>query len=144
MSALPIRRKVPLEMIKLGETLKQLREERNLSMHEVARRNKILTPSYISKIEAVNTYKSVTVEALVAFSKVYEIPVSVLLERVGFLEKEEEALPSLTSYLKIKYNAPYQLITDMEIAWEVLQEKYVRQKSSYKKRESKINQREGL
>lgn len=120
-------------MIKLGEVLKQLRKERNLSMHEVARRNKILTPSYISKIEAANTYKSVTVEALVAFSKVYEIPISALLERAGFLEKDEEALPGLASYLKIKYSAPYQLITDMEIAWEVLKEKYARQKPSLKK-----------
>lgn len=125
MTPLITKKNVPLVMVRLGELLKKLREDMGLSMHKVSKKHKALTPSYISKIEATNKYKSMTIEALVAFSKVYEIPVNVLLEKSGFLEEsKEEQLPGLATYLKIKYNASYQLIKDMEVAWEILKGKY--------------------
>lgn len=94
-------------------------------MHEVARRSG-LTPGYISKLEAGNVLKSITAQALVVFSKVYEIPVVAILEEAGFLEKSNDDLPGLATYLKIKYKMPHQAVRDMEIAKEIIEKKYKR------------------
>jgi len=117
---------IPTKMKNLGKYLKTLREELGLSMYDVARKTD-LTPSYISKIEAGNTYKSINVDSLIAFSRVYRIPITALLEKAGFLEKEDD-LPQLSTYLKIKYNLPPQAIRDIEIFKEFIENKYKKQR----------------
>ena len=113
----------PSKMQKLGRYLKNLREELGLSMHEVARRSS-LTPSYISKIETGNVFKSINTDSLVNFSNAYEIPVIAILEEAGFLEKSKDDLPGFATYLKLKYRFPHQAIRDMEIAREIMLKKY--------------------
>ncbi len=115
-------KKTPNQMANLGIFLKNLRQELGLSMHEAARRSG-LSPSYISKIESGNVFKSITVWAIVKFSKIYGIPVNNLLEKAGFLEKQDE-LPGLSIYLRLKYDVPFQAVKDMEIAWEIIKKKY--------------------
>lgn len=109
-------------MRSLGRYLKNLREELELSIHNVAREAN-LTPGYISKIETGNTYKSINVDSLIAFSKAYKIPITALLEEAGFLDKEDD-LPQLSTYLKMKYDLPPQAIRDIEIFKEFVENKY--------------------
>lgn len=113
----------PSKMQKLGRYLKNLREELGLSMRGVAKKGN-LTPGYISKIEAGNVFKSINADALVNFSRAYEIPVIAILEEAGFLEKSKDDLPNLAAYLKIKYKLPYRAVRDMEIAKEIIEKKY--------------------
>jgi len=112
----------PSKMKSLGKYLKTLREELNLSMRDVAKQTS-LTPSYISKLETGNTFKSINVDSLIAFSKVYKIPITALLEEAGFLDKEDD-LPQLSTYLKMKYDLPPQAIRDIEIFKEFVENKY--------------------
>jgi len=117
----------PSKMKSLGKYLKTLREELNLSMRDVAKQTG-LTPSYISKIEAGNTYQSINVDSLIAFSKVYRIPITALLEEAGFLDKEDD-LPNLSTYLKMKYNLSPQAIRDIEIFKEFIENYYKKLRS---------------
>jgi cytoskeletal protein RodZ len=52
----------------LGQYLKRVRTDLGISMHEVARRT-TLTPSYISKMESGNTFRTISAHGLVEFSK---------------------------------------------------------------------------
>lgn len=113
---------IPSKIKSLGKYLRTLREELNLSMRDVAKQTD-LTPGYISKIEAGNTFKSINIDSLIAFSKVYKIPVTALLEEAGFLDKEDD-LPQLSTYLKVKYNLSPQAIRDIEIFKEFIENKY--------------------
>jgi len=113
---------IPSKMKSLGKYFKTLREELGLSMRDVAKQTN-LTPSYISKIETGNTFKSINVDSLIAFSKVYKIPITALLEEAGFLEKEDD-LPQLSTYLKMKYNLSPQAIRDIEIFKEFIENYY--------------------
>jgi len=114
------------EMQQLGHSLRSLREDFGLSMHEVARRANF-TPSYISKLEQGGVFQTVTIQALKSFSDVYHIPVQVLIEKAGFIE-EEEGLPGLSAYLKAKYHVSHRAAQEMEFAWEIVQKKYLLQK----------------
>src|SRR3989338_2036001 len=112
------------QMAALGKYIKMLREELGLSMHEVSRRS-ALTPSYISKVEAGNVFKTISAHALMEFSRAYNIPIQIILERMGLMEQDDE-LPGLTSYLKLKYKAPLRAVQEMEIAWAIIREKYMK------------------
>lgn len=118
-----MRNKIPKEMAALGEYLKKMRADLGISMHEVARRT-TLTPSYISKIENGATFQTISMHGLVEFSKAYNIPPHIILERSGFIPENEDELPGLSSYLRLKYKTPYQAVQEMEIVWEIIKKKY--------------------
>ena len=107
----------------LGQYLKRVRTDLGLSMHEVARRT-TLTPSYISKMESGNTFQTISAHGLVEFSKCYSIPIAVIMERAGFIPENEDELPGLASYLRLKYKTPHQATQEMEIAWHIIKQKY--------------------
>ncbi|MEW6407885.1 MAG: helix-turn-helix transcriptional regulator [Patescibacteria group bacterium] len=111
------------KMIKLGDYLKKLRKELGLSIREAAKRTKF-TPSYLSRIESGN-FKSIGIETLVRLSYLYEIPITDFLKESGFLEKSDgDNLPEFPFYLKAKYHLPPQAIRDMEMALEIVKNKY--------------------
>ena len=114
---------ISYEITKLGKYLKQLRKEQVLSIRQVAQQCKI-APSYLSKIEAGNTCKTIGVETLVKFSKFYGIPVSSMLKEAGFIDSYENDLPELPQYLRAKYQLSPQAIRDMEMAKEIVDKKY--------------------
>lgn len=111
-------------MAELGIYLKRLREGLGLSMHEVSRRSN-LTPSYISKIETGIVFKTVSAQALVEFSNTYNVPIPVILEKMYLVEREEDELPGLSIYLRLKYDAPPDAVQEMKIAWRIVKEKYM-------------------
>lgn len=115
--------RIPREMLNLGEYLKSMRSDLGLSMHEVARRTE-LTPSYISKIENGATFQTISTNGLIEFSKAYNIPPHIILERAGFIPESEDELPGFASYLRLKYKAPQQVVQEMEIAWDIVKKKY--------------------
>ncbi len=127
-SAIAMKNKIPKEMRNLGEYLRQMRTDLGLSMHEVARRTS-LTPSYISKIENCATFQTISAQGLVEFSRCYNLPVSIILERSGFVPESEDELPGIGSYLRLKYKAPHQAVQEMEIAWDIVRKKYGVQQS---------------
>lgn len=112
------------QMKKLGKYLKTLREGLKLNMHDVARQTN-LTPGYISKVEKGNNFSSIGVRALVSFSRVYEIPVTAILENAGFIKQSSKnGLPCLGSYLRIKYNLSPEQVRDIIIAFEIVEKRY--------------------
>lgn len=114
---------IPFEIVKLGKYLKQLRKEQELSIRQVARQCKI-APSYLAKIEAGDTYKTIGVETLLKLSKFYGIPVSSMLKEAGFIDSYESDLPELSQYLRAKYQLSPQAIRDIEMAKEIVDKKY--------------------
>lgn len=116
---------ISYKIAKLGKYLKQLRKEQSLSIRQVARQCKI-APSYLSKIEAGDTFKTIGIETLVKFSKFYGIPVSSILKEAGFINSYESDLPELAQYLRAKYQLSPQAIRDMEMAKEIVDKKYSR------------------
>lgn len=110
-------------MTKLGKYLKSLRVELGMSIRQAADKAE-LAPSYLSRIEAGDTFKSIGVEKLIRLSKVYEIPMTAILKEAGFLEAEEDVLPELSSYLRKKYHLSPQAIRDMQMAKEIVDKKY--------------------
>lgn len=123
---MPIQRRkkiVSYEITKLGKYLKQLREELGLSIRKVAAKCK-LSPSYLSKIEAGDTFKSMGIDILVGLSKFYNIPAAHLLKEAGFIEDESDELPELSQYLRKKYQFSPQAIRDLEMAKEIVDKKY--------------------
>ncbi|MBI4811953.1 helix-turn-helix domain-containing protein [Candidatus Falkowbacteria bacterium] len=127
------------EIIRLGDYLKKLRKEMGLSIHGAAKTSQ-LTAGYISRLEN-GQFKTITAETLVKFSRTYNIPVNLILERAGLLEKQDD-LPGLATYLKIKYDAPFAAIQEMKIAWEIIEKKYQNSlhKGSHKQRRLGGNQ----
>ena len=116
---------ISYEITKLGKYLKQLREELDLSIRSVAIKCK-LAPSYLSKIEAGDTFKTIGVSTLVGLSKFYNIPVAHLLKESGFTENDDDELPGLSAYLRKKYQLSPQAIRDMEMAKEIVDKKYTK------------------
>lgn len=114
---------ISYEITKLGKYLKQLRKEQGLSMRSVAKSCSI-APSYLSKIEAGDAFKTIGIGTLVKFSKFYGIPVSAMLKEAGFINSYESDLPELTQYLRSKYQLSPQAIRDMEMAKEIVDKKY--------------------
>lgn len=113
------------EIIELGKYLKQLREEQGLSIRSVAKSCDI-APSYLSKIEAGNTFKTIGVETLIKLSKFYGIPICALLQEAQFIDYHDDGLPELASYLRSKYQLSPQAIHDMKMVKEIVDKKYSR------------------
>lgn len=114
---------IPAEMQKLGQYLRRIRHELGWSIYEVAKKIG-MTPSYISKLETGNILKSINAKNLVQIAKAYELPITVILEECGFLERSPDDLPGLGFYLKLKYKFSPQAIHDIEIAKEIIEKKY--------------------
>jgi transcriptional regulator with XRE-family HTH domain len=117
------RKTISCEITKLGQYLKQLRNEQGLSVRRVAQQCKV-APSYLAKIEAGNTFKTIGVETLVKLSKFYGIPVSAMLQEAGFIKNHNDDLPELAQYLRAKFHLSPQAIRDMEMAKEIVDKKY--------------------
>jgi len=116
---------ISYEITKLGKYLKELRKEQGLSIRSVAKSCGI-APSYLAKIEAGDTFKTIGIKTLVKFSKFYGIPVSSMLKEAGFIESHESDLPELSQYLRAKYQLSPQAIRDMAMAKEIVDKKYKR------------------
>lgn len=118
--------KEPLKKItKLGKYLLELRREQGVSIRHAARQCEI-APSYMAKIEAGDTYKTIGLDTIVKLSKFYGIPVSAMLKEAGFIESYESDLPELAQYLRVKYQLSPQAVRDMEMAKEIVDKKYKR------------------
>lgn len=117
------KKNISYEITKLGKYLKQLREEQGLSIRHVAKQCE-LAPSYLAKIEAGNTFKTIGVETLVKLSKFFNIPTSAILKEAGFIDTYDDHLPELAQYLRAKYQLSPQAIRDMEMAKEIVDKKY--------------------
>ncbi|MBU1091373.1 helix-turn-helix transcriptional regulator [Patescibacteria group bacterium] len=120
---------ISYEITKLGKYLKQLRDEQKLSIRGVAKKCD-LAPSYLAKIEAGHTFKTIGIETLIKLSKFYGIPVSAILKEAGFIESDESDLPELDHYLRAKYQLSPQAIRDMKMAKEIVDKKYPKKGNS--------------
>ena len=120
------RKNISYEITKLGQYLKQLRKEQEFSIRHVARQCKI-APSYLAKIEAGYTYKTIGTDTLVKLSKFFGIPVSAMLQESGFIDSFDDELPNLPQYLRAKFKLSPQAIRDMEMAKEIVDKKYKRE-----------------
>ena len=117
------RKVVSYEMKKLGEYLKTLREEVGFSIREAAQKSEI-APSYLSKIEAGDTFSTITVQTLIKFSKTYDVPPIAILKEAGLIDSDEYDLPDFPQYLRAKYHLSPQAIRDLEFAKEIVEKKY--------------------
>ena len=117
------RKVVSYEMKKLGEYLKHLREEVGFSIREAAQKSE-LAPSYLSKIEAGDTFSTITVQTLIKLSKTYDIPPIAILKEAGLIDSDEYDLPDFPQYLRAKYKLSPQAIRDIEFAKEIVEKKY--------------------
>ncbi|MCK5332627.1 helix-turn-helix transcriptional regulator [Candidatus Parcubacteria bacterium] len=108
----------------LGQYLKKLRNEQAISIRQVAKKCDI-SPSYLSKIENGNVFKSISIKTLLSLSEFYRIPIYSILEVSGLIKDNNEVLPNLAQYLRIKYKLSPQAIHDIEIAKEIVDNKYV-------------------
>ena len=116
-------RAVSYEMKNLGEYLKALREEAGFSIREAAQKSEV-APSYLSKLEAGDTFSTITVQTLIKLSKAYNIPPIAILKEVGLIDSDEYDLPDFSQYLRAKYHLSAQAIRDMEFAKEIVEKKY--------------------
>lgn len=112
-------------MKKLGDYLKQLREEAGSSIRGTAKQSG-LAPSYLSKIEAGDTFLGISVHTLIKLSKTYNIPPISILKEAGLIDSDEYDLPDLSQYLRAKYHLSSLAIRDMEMAKEIVDKKYKR------------------
>jgi len=110
-------------MEKLGTYLKALREEAGFSIREAAQKSEV-APSYLSKLEAGDTFSTITVQTLIKLSKAYNIPPIAILKEVGLIDSDEYDLPDFSQYLRTKYHLSAQAIRDMEMAKEIVEKKY--------------------
>lgn len=113
---------ISYEISKLGNYLKQLREEQGLSLRNVAKQSG-LSPSHLSKIEAGDTFKTISIQTLIKLAKFYGIPVNAVLKEAGFIEAAEDELPGFAQYLRAKYQLSPQAIRDLEMAKEIVEKK---------------------
>ena len=116
-------KRIPYKMKKLGTYLKKLREEFGWSIRQAAKQTNV-SPSYLSKIEAGDTFQSIGVEILIRLSKIYIIPVNEILKEAGFIKEEKDEFPDFTIYLRGKFHMPPHAIRDMEMAKEIVEKKY--------------------
>ena len=117
------RKVVSYEMKTLGKYLKTLREEAGFSIREAAQKSEI-APSYLSKIEAGDTFSTITVQTLIKFSKTYDVPPIAILKEAGLIDSDEYDLPDFPQYLRAKYHLSPQAIRDLEFAKEIVEKKY--------------------
>ncbi|MFZ2969736.1 MAG: hypothetical protein WA063_01160 [Minisyncoccia bacterium] len=76
------------------------------------------------KIENGKFFKTIGICTLLKLSELFGIPVSSLLEEAGFIEKQEGLLPEFSQYLRAKYKLSPQVIHDLEMAKELIENKY--------------------
>ena len=110
-------------MKKLGSYLKEMREETGLSIRTAAKKSEI-APSFLSKIEAGDTFSTISIQTLIKLSKTYNIPPISVLKEAGLVDSDEYDLPELSQYLRAKYHLSPQAIRDMEMAKEIVDKKY--------------------
>ncbi len=114
---------IPYEMTKLGTYLKQLRGELELSIRTAAKKSE-LAPSYLCKLEAGDTFLTISVQTLLKLSKAYSVPPISILKEAGLVDNDEYDLPELAQYLRTKYHLSSQAIRDMQMAIEIVDKKY--------------------
>jgi transcriptional regulator with XRE-family HTH domain len=113
---------IPPEMKKLALSLRNLRTENGFSLREAAR-NANISPSYLSKIEAGDTFTTIGIKTILSLAKAYNTPLVVILQESGLLE-DESKLPEMPQYLRLKYSLSQQAIRDMEMAKQIVDKKY--------------------
>ena len=116
-------KRIPYEMKKLGSYLKEMREETGLSIRTAAKKSEI-APSFLSKIEAGDTFSTISIQTLIKLSKTYDIPPIAILKEAGLIDSDEYDLPDFPQYLRAKYHLSPQAIRDMEMAKEIVDKKY--------------------
>lgn len=79
------KKNISYEITKLRKYLKQLRQEQEFSIRHVAKQCQ-LAPSYLAKVEAGNTFKTIGVETLIKLSKFFNIPAPAILKEAGYME----------------------------------------------------------
>ncbi len=113
------------EMQKLGIYLKSLREDLGLTLRTAAKLSSI-SFAHLSKIERGTVFHTVGIDILMKLSRVYNIPLSYILEESHLVKSSGANLPEFAQYLRHKYNLPAQAIRDLETAKEVVERKYRR------------------
>ena len=111
------------EMARLGEYLRKLREDLDMSIRRAAELAHI-SPAHLCKIEQGTIFKSVGVDVLLRLAQTYNIPLSAILEEAGLLKQNTSKLPEFPQYLREKYNLSPQAIRDLETTREVVFKKY--------------------
>lgn len=114
---------IPVEIVRLGELFKELRTGRELSLRAVGEACQ-LTPSYLAKLEAGRTFKTIGLVAFVKLATFYEIPVAILLRDAGFIEEASDELPEFETYLRQKYQLSPAAIADLCLVKEIVDKKY--------------------
>lgn len=114
---------ISYEIRKLGEAFKELRKEKGLSIRQIALETGI-TPSYLAKIEAGSTFKTIGVETLVRLCKFFRVPCNVVLEKANYVQLPDDGLPELGDYLQIKYRLPQAAVQEMQLVLSIIQQKY--------------------
>lgn len=111
------------EMAKLGQYLKYLREDLDMSLRRAAGLARI-SPAHLCKIEKGNVFKSIGIGTLIGLANIYTIPLSSILEEAGLTPGENNKLPGFSQYLRSKYGLSPQAIRDIKLAKEVVDKKY--------------------
>lgn len=89
-------------MKSLGEFIKKVREDKNLTQEEVADRAD-LARSYISKLED-NKFKSPSAKVLMKLAKGLEVSHDSIFQAAGYFpEVDNKNLPPLDVYLRTRY-----------------------------------------
>ena len=110
-------------LVGLGAYLKSLRLDLGLSLRQASKLASI-SPAHLCKIEQGNNFNSIGLDVLLKLSRVYKIPISVILHKGGLISEIEDNLPPLASYLRHKYQLNPQAVRDIEITLAVVKEKY--------------------
>ncbi len=111
------------EMAQLGEYLRRLRLDLDMSLRRAAELSHI-SPAHLCKMEQGTVFKSVGIDVLLRLAKTYNIPLSAILAEAGFIEERVDTLPKFSQYLRQKYNLSPQAIRDLETTKEVVLKKY--------------------
>lgn len=122
-----------MDLKKLGEILKESREEKRLSMREAARQLN-MSHSYLGKIEkAFNPVTKLpikpSIEVLESFSRLYDLKLDMLLELAGYTVDlddlygiSREELPTALTDIGVEYIALAKEIKDKEIPIEKIKQ----------------------
>lgn len=114
---------ISYEIQKLGEAFRELRLENNLSLRQVAQETGI-TPSYLAKVEAGNTFKTIGLETLVRLCKFFRVPSNVILEKANYIQIADDGLPELEDYLQLKYRLPKAAVQEIQLVLSIIKRKY--------------------